>query len=152
MSSVINYRNLIPVFTFVNRFVPYNQKPVDKFINSNETNNKPNDSELVNNVKLTLPDKYNGSVVITEKLIGPNTYNQQKILNLQLGFYRDNLFHEEIVNVTKSMFQYEISHKVLIEGKKKVSSVWKNDNFNSKNFDQNFNYYLTKYNYLNKIN
>ena len=51
MSSVINYRNLIPVFTFVNRFVPYNQKPVDKFINSNETNNKPNDSGLVDNVK-----------------------------------------------------------------------------------------------------
>ncbi len=76
----------------------------------------------------------------------------EESLNLCLGLKKDNSYLEELINITKSPYYYTIGHKIIQNNKIIISRVLSNDNYNSKNFDSNFNYYINKFNFLKAQN
>ncbi len=90
-----------------------------------------------------------GHLVINEQVKKINLDLVEESIEIQLLLQNNNKILEEVINVIKSPYFYEIRYNMLTEGKKICSKVISNSNYNSKNFELNFNYYLTKYNYVN---
>ena len=134
---MINHRGLIPIFTITNKFIPYFK------INKSEAN------KIIYDIKV--PKQYSGLLTIQENNINSDFSQNEKIIDMKLNVSNSNELIEEFIKVHKSMYQYTIGYKLLINNKPINSKVLTNNNFNSKNFEKNFDYYINKYNFVKGI-
>ncbi len=138
---MINLRHLIPVSTYCSKYIP-------QIINNRKINfTDVKDNLIVNNIKINIEGNtgfINGSEHIKKLYVGLN----EESLNLHLKIKSDNNYLEEFVNITKSPYYYSIGYRFIQNNKIIISKVLSNDNYNSKNFDNNFHYYINKYNFM----
>ncbi len=136
---MINFRHFIPVLTYSNKYIPTINYRGNFIFNQSDS------KTLVNNVKMNLIEDVSGFINVSEQIKKLDVGLNEKSINLHMQLGNNGL--EEIINVIKSPYFYSISYKIISNGKTINSKLITNDNYNSKNFDHNFNYYLTKYNF-----
>lgn len=142
---MINLRHLIPARTYSNNYISL-------IINNRKINfTEVKDNLIVNNFKIDIEEN-KGFINVTEHIKKLHVGLNEESLNLHLKMRSNNNYLEEFVNIIKSPYYYSIGYRFILNNKIIISSVLSNDNYNSKNFDNNFNYYLNKYNFMKAIN
>ncbi len=134
---MISHRGFIPIFTITNKFIPYFK------INKSEVN------KIIYDIKV--PKQYSGLLTIKENNIQSDFSQNEKIIDMKLDVSNSNESIEEFIKVQKSMYHYSIGYKLFINGKQINCKVLTNNNFNSKNFEKNFDYYINKYDFVKGI-
>lgn len=142
---MIKLRHLIPTCTYSSKYIPIlinNRKLI--FVDSK-------DNVSVNNINIDIEEN-NGFINMTEQIKKLEVGLNEESLNLYFKIKTNNNNLEEYVNITKSPYFYSIRYRFIKNNKTLVSRDLSNDNYNSKNFDNNFNYYINKYNFMKTLN
>lgn len=142
----IRTRYLVPTFTWASNYIHLINSKTIKLIEPLESSNKI----LAQHFRFDFANNDSGHIEIEEKINQTNPNLQEESIKLHLVVKKDNSIIEENIGVVKSPWYYQIGYKMHINGIKVNSQVLTNSNYNSKNFEHNFKYYLNKYNYKNK--
>ncbi len=143
---IFRTRNLVPLRTWSTNYIGLiNQKNISLISPISYYNKMSNQT-----FRFDFHEENPGHIIIHEQIKKINLDLVEESIQIQLLLQNNNKIIEEIINVIKSPYFFEIRYNMLSEGKKINSRVISNSNYNSKNFEQNFNYYISKYNYLNK--
>ncbi len=145
---------LIPSNTFINRYLDYVLKNNSKMVYNYYFNNILVDNKFIENQENKEKFKYN-LIEIKEIVNGTNSYSSENILDIDMKIKIPEMSHDNIVQekilVSQSMYLYKISYKLILNNKQINNINIIKDDYNSKNFNGNFKYFMHKHNYLNGI-
>ncbi len=149
---------LLPLNTFSSKYFSYVLNNNSYLSYNYYLNNELKESKLNNSDKKDIKDidkfRYN-KLELIEKINNISKYNSDNIINLSISLKIPEVSHDNIIcekiYIENSIYQYKINYKLILNNQIINSfSIYKDD-YNSKNFDKNFKYYLEKYDYMKHI-